>query len=443
MYILYLLLFLSSVSGAQEVLPFDIALNFQHWLENQHRPIVSSPTFGQQQKYLQIGQVLSCQGTCKLFRGLGAHSLRSGSRLETGDEIKTWPDSYLWIYLEGGTLVRLAPLTSLSFTETFKLSDTFVFVARLNAGMIYWLVREATKKDESLAELNETDPLFLPVTHERANLEYWARKKIQTSSEDERRSWVAEKPYRLGALEQLQELNRLIDMNNATQKIKKVQLLLTTANMTVESDQKSFMLFYGPGDKSLLKARRDEDQSTTSQLSVSFRGYENEKTQTILDENWWECDADGKVLSPLAASSAVLFLSELFWKRITTLELMREFLLQEAHESNGAQVLKILPAKKAWPLLTDEEWQKQKPALITSLRRQETTTLRSLQKLVGQLKDEPLMPKKNFSSLHMAHAHETYIQSLKVKMPFSTIATRDMKNYHFWAWRLRQSKQNF
>ena len=64
-----------------------------------------------------VGKVVSCIGTCKIYRGKVFVNASYRSKIYEGDEIQTTEDSYAWVFLMDGTLVRIAPKSSISFKE--------------------------------------------------------------------------------------------------------------------------------------------------------------------------------------------------------------------------------------------------------------------------------------------------------------------------------------
>ena len=84
----------------------------------------------------RVGKVISCIGDCQIYRGLFPNRARWLSRVEEGDEIHTGVNSYVWLSLIDGTLVRIAPESSVSFLEVNITPDEVFFQARLNQGYV-------------------------------------------------------------------------------------------------------------------------------------------------------------------------------------------------------------------------------------------------------------------------------------------------------------------
>ena len=65
----------------------------------------------------RVGHIMDCRGECWLFRGLGKNKVQFRSTVREGDEIQTSKDSYLWLFLLDGTMVRVSPQSSITMRE--------------------------------------------------------------------------------------------------------------------------------------------------------------------------------------------------------------------------------------------------------------------------------------------------------------------------------------
>ena len=63
------------------------------------------------------GRIYQCVGTCRVDRGESFFNGSHRTGLYEGDEIQTVGDSYAWIFLFDGTMVRLSPQSSITFNE--------------------------------------------------------------------------------------------------------------------------------------------------------------------------------------------------------------------------------------------------------------------------------------------------------------------------------------
>jgi hypothetical protein len=108
-----------------------------------------------------LGRAVHCVGNCQIFKGLKVNSLKFRSQLKEGDEVTTAKNSYAWVFLLDGTLIRLSPETSISFKEINVGIESIFFHVRINQGNILWLARDIRPivKDNN----PESDTLFLPL----------------------------------------------------------------------------------------------------------------------------------------------------------------------------------------------------------------------------------------------------------------------------------------
>lgn len=114
-----------------------------------------------------MGRIISCLGECRLYYGSsfirgGAHSI-----VYEGDEIRTQGDSYVWVFLWDGSLLRISPQSSVTFKEFNISPEGFFLFLRLDQGHIYLANRQTDRAKEGVVEKeerrSETDRLFLPL----------------------------------------------------------------------------------------------------------------------------------------------------------------------------------------------------------------------------------------------------------------------------------------
>ena len=72
-----------------------------------------------------IGRVISCIGKCQVFAGTNPYFIQSRSLIREGDEFETLKDSYAWIFLFDGSLIRISPETSVNFNE-FNIGEIMI-----------------------------------------------------------------------------------------------------------------------------------------------------------------------------------------------------------------------------------------------------------------------------------------------------------------------------
>ena len=89
-----------------------------------------------------IGFVLDCMGkSCFRFRGEVDDKIDTDNELIEGDEINTGNTAHLWAFLLDGTLVHMAPDSSLTLKEINVGERDIFYHVRLNYGKIFWLSR--------------------------------------------------------------------------------------------------------------------------------------------------------------------------------------------------------------------------------------------------------------------------------------------------------------
>lgn len=273
-----------------------------------------------------MGRVLDCVGECRIYKG--EDFIRAGFRntVHQGDEIVTQPDSYLWIYLLDGTLVRLSPDSSMTMKE-FNIGEQENFLhARLNSGNILWLSR--SRHHHVKENIRETDALFLPLTYHRANpLE--ADEDEKELDEDD--LFAAFRPKKTN-LKQVQRLNQLIEENNEWVKERTTHSFIVMPNGSIwgENIQAEFVVLLG--GESFFKQRSLEEQSLkgedgASSLEFYYRGFENKEKYYPKTSQWYRIGSRGRRVSKYDPPS-LFGMSEFVTSRIPTIRLARELLLR-------------------------------------------------------------------------------------------------------------------
>jgi hypothetical protein len=64
-----------------------------------------------------VGHFFQCVGLCRIDRGQSFFNPNFRTAIYEGDEIQTIGESYAWIFLMDGTIVRLSPESSINFNE--------------------------------------------------------------------------------------------------------------------------------------------------------------------------------------------------------------------------------------------------------------------------------------------------------------------------------------
>lgn len=387
----------------------------------------------------QVGKVIGCVGTCTSFRGTASTKIGWLSRILEGDEINTDTDSYLWMMLTDGALVRLSPETSIGFLEMNVTKEKFFFHARVNKGHIYWRPRRGNELLET--QMAETDRLFLPVMDPKANVEWFGRKKIEGKSEQEK-NLLSTSIEIQGKKEQYSLINELIKKNNQFATVAH-EALIVAPNVNALVQNGPFSLFYAPGGKSYVKSWTGDRGETgkpvfsdggASLVRLFYRGFENTDFVDIEQDKWTEVDADGKDISVMDETPGLLLASEILFQRIPTIILVREKWLKE---TKGIWDSIQNPEKLAtdWGLRL---WNKEQDTRLSFLteytRRVETTNLRVLRRLTE------LKPTE-FDDRYISRAMSKYLVDLKQRYSFSNTSVLDMSPLHYYGWVLINAKK--
>lgn len=384
----------------------------------------------------QVGRVISCVGTCILHRGTVPNSLRWLSRINEGDEIKTEADSYLWMMLTDGTLVRMAPHTSLTLMEANITAEKFFYHARVNAGLIHWRPRTGRLIKTNL--LTETDRLFLPVMDREANIEFFQRQKFQGKSESEKIALQSERTI-LGHGEQRAEINRLIGENNRFAKLGH-SAMIVTPNATLNVENLPVSLYFWANGKTYAKAYGADDLEEGSsvlpegKLSLALRGFTNTDLASPALDAWFEVAPDGKYFETLSEPPQLLMASEILYKRIPTLLLVREKWMGATaglwDDVNNSEKLAVNWGHRLW----GSEHAKREEFLAEYTRRVETSHLRALERVA---KEKPV----EFDGRFFARGLDRYFMDIKRRYSFGQNSVLEMIPLHYYGWVLINAKQ--
>jgi len=267
-----------------------------------------------------VGRVLECVGRCLNYRDTGQHKIQYRSEIMEGDEIQTLEDSYLWIFLYDGTLVRLAPKSSITFKEINILENKIFWHARVNLGNVLWLNRSTSILKEQT--LRQTDLIFFPLSLYDANP---LVRDTSLSLEDYLFSdnLLIEQPY--------QQVNSFIEKNNKWVN-KKSEVFLVLPNTSIYGEALSIDTYVGLGQSNYFKVRDEIEVGLQTPVVRNFkynlRGFANEE---ISDGNfgfWYEVPASAREANQISTPPE-FSLNELITRRIPSIYLAREFMLEK------------------------------------------------------------------------------------------------------------------
>ena len=271
-----------------------------------------------------MGRVLGCVGRCRSFRGEGYANVSWRSSIVEGDDLETMEDSYAWVFLYDGTMARLSPKTTVTFKEINIGTHEIFLHARINHGNVLWLSRDPSGLKKDLRR--ETDTLFLPLEFYEANQFH----RLKEASEDNLFAMVDDYSF----IEQKYErLNALIEKNNKMVKERNTYSFITFPNGTVWGSKLKTEFIILPGIESYVKNRTFhqlglERENNSEAPYFYYRGYENEKKKKLDFGKWYKVSADGKEIEFLDENENIFGLGEFVTRRIPTLLMGREMMLQ-------------------------------------------------------------------------------------------------------------------
>jgi hypothetical protein len=269
-----------------------------------------------------VGHFFQCVGTCHVDRGESFFNPLFRSRIYEGDEVQTFKDSYAWIFLLDGTIVRLAPESSISLNEiNIGIKENFIH-ARINAGDVLWLSRTEDLFEENNSP--ETDALFFPLSLYEAEPE----REVKKYEEDNLIELVEEKNT---TLNQYKKLNELIKKNNEEiVKHKPTYAFLVLPTITLMGYSPSVEMVSLLGSKSFIKKKSSQDlgllDGKTFDLEYQLRGFDKKEINKIEDGKWFEVEEKGKAINEV--SNSLLVVGEFVTKRIPSLLVARELMLK-------------------------------------------------------------------------------------------------------------------
>ncbi|MFL5784515.1 MAG: hypothetical protein ACJ76H_07905 [Bacteriovoracaceae bacterium] len=416
-------------------------LSIDHWL-NDRQIKDQTPDWKMRvrdQSHLElIGKVLKCVGTCPVFRGMDKADVEHMSRILEGDEFRTKKDSYAWIYLMDGSLVRLGAETSVSFHEMIVSPGEIFYLMRLNHGHIYFHPRDPeTAKTEFHPE---TDSIFLPLMLREANLEWYERKRFASQNDRGHLDEIMELKD-LAIKEQVERLNTLKTKNNeALGKMQRSNLvtkvMVFAPNVTVTGTGASFNMIHIIGEKSWF--RRSDGKGT---LTMELRGYQNTVVPVENPDVWSEVEPMGRMVTT-ALPTGELDVAELLTKRIQTIELAREMWFEQFTLPMIADIgdQKKLGIEHGYRLWEDADVKKRQEFLNEYTRRVETTHLRSVENLLVKMEEAGEKPRKNLSSEIYEKALNHYLLGLKKQYTQKKMRVRETNDLEYYVYLLRNGK---
>ncbi|MBF0206244.1 MAG: hypothetical protein HQK53_05085 [Oligoflexia bacterium] len=264
------------------------------------------------------GRVLSCVGHCLHYRGTGYSNPDFRSIILEGDDLETRDNSYLWIFLQEGTLVRLAPNSSITFNELDVSKGKNFIYARVNQGLIYWYSRNGNKMDDD--NLSETDTIFLPLKWYAANV----FKKVQSPVGNEELISVLDDDDT--QRQHVARLNNLLKKNNQFFS-RPTYTLLVMPNGNIYGKNLQTLLFVNYLKDSFIKCY-STDNGIDGKNEFAFRGYTNLNTSELKVNQWYRVKDSGMEINDFPDGGKVFAFSELLIRRPVSILVARELMLE-------------------------------------------------------------------------------------------------------------------
>lgn len=382
-----------------------------------------------------VGKILQCRGQCDIYRGLMKARVTHLSQVNEGDELKTGPNSIAWIYLMDGTLVRVGPLSAISFQEINWSQKEVFHLVRLHQGHVFWHPRNSLEFPVDLSP--ETDAVSLPLLVRESNQAYYERELFQKQSDFER-SFESAKLEDTAISAQIKKLNELRVTNNSS--LPPVsRVMMVAPNGTVVGKLTSFDFFHYPGGLSHFKKRLPQEGH---ELSLHLRGYSSTEVQNISEETWYQIETNGRSANKVEAITGGLEITELLTRRIKTFELAREIWLGK-YTRPVVQMLgdsKNLAIQFGYTLWSDS-LDKRFEFLVEYTRRMETTNLKSMDNLLKKVEAAGEVTHKEMTDTHYVGALNYYLKGLKTRYTDKKMQVREMNDLQYYIWILRHGKK--
>lgn len=337
------------------------------------------------------GHFFQCVGTCRVDRAEAFFNPQHRSNVYEGDEIQTFEESYAWIFLIDGTMVRLAPNSSITINEiNLGVKENFIN-ARINYGNVYWLSRFENQYEEFNGK--ETDALFFPLKL------YDAQPVVHEYSYTEKQLFnFLEEPQT--TKNQYRRLNSLIEENNKFVKSKKTYAFIVMPTLTVMGYSPAVEFISLLGGRAFIKNKAQDDIGISGnyspELTYQLRGYDNKSFEKLEVGTWYEIDEKGKKLRE-ADDISFKVVGEFITRRIPSLLIARELFLTEYskimfYETYDRPTLAKNYGYRLWGKLSPEENKKEDLYLRLEFlkeyfRRVETTNLLTVERFRDRMKE--------------------------------------------------------
>lgn len=335
-----------------------------------------------------VGRVLQCVGSCLVETGEGSSRAIFRSNINELEDVRTEKDSYAWIFLYDGTMVRLSPNTSITFKEINIGRKENFFHLRINYGNVLWLSRQKSMYRNNSER--ETDLLFMPLDLYEAN----SKTVIADVNEDNLFEYLEKSTRKKN---RVTLLNELIATNNSFAENKNTRAMIVMPNGTILAKNPSMEFIVLVGGKSYYK-RRDRKQldlkgeTDATEVEVFYRGFENYESTNPELATWYELNKNGRKSSFVSSNLKRLFaMGEFVTKRMSTIMVARELLIKRYSKFAFADMSRLELARdfgyRQWVHnkgKRSSEIDQRIEYLKEYTRRMETTNILASKKIKGQ-----------------------------------------------------------
>lgn len=388
-----------------------------------------------------VARVIKCIGYCRYFHGIKGISAHHQTVLREGDEFTTEINSYAWLALMDGSLVRVSPKTSLTLQEVNLTPKVNHLMLRLNYGHINFQSR-LPGKFETL-DKPETDLAFYPLMYKTANREYYSILEYRKFDEVDRLVYaIAENA---GHVLQYKTLNEMLAKSFEKISWKDTQLLLITPNATLNLTNTNGSVFYAINDVAQFKITdkipnfiHSPEQKISQTAYITLREYNKSEAQEIEFNTWYEVDTKGKEYTPKMELEQSYATSEAFLARIPTIHLARELLFSQHSlaifdPNMNKEQLARYHRYYLWD--NEEDIKKRLSFLSEYTRRIETTNLQNLAKV---FKDVPV---EKFDKSFYSKAMQKHYFALRNLHNENQKIVRELNDNEYYLWLLKNAKE--
>ena len=417
--------------------------SFTIWKKNRERRDVNTEwrrNLGSAKYSEMMGKVIKCLGSCYNYRGVKKVRAEYLSQLMEGDEFVTEKDSYAWLFLVDGSLIRLAPNSSVTLQEVNISRKDFFVIVRLNNGFMNFIPRSR----DFIKEQNrpESDLAFLPLEVKEANREYHFIQEFRALDEKMQMELTLQKNP--GHQNQYRLLNNYIEKNNKYLSSRSSRYFLFTPSFSIEGSDNPVHMFYEPNGVGNFSINQQMSfQSALKKkvmVKVGTRGYKNTELQTPEWNDWYQVDVTGRVIEKKIIENNILNSSLSFFKRIPSILIAREIWL----ERMMSQILSFDWTEREfaekfgyrlWNIADPLEGEKRLRFVREYIRRVETTNLESIAKL---LKTTDL---KGFDKSYVIAAMKKHYYTLKNFYGIERSKIFRFSNIEYYLWILKNGRE--